>query len=40
MRDLFGSGLSGLGEQKIDIIGDHEENSVVREALKNGMELI
>lgn len=29
-----------LGEQKIDIIGDHEENSVVREALKNGMELI
>lgn len=29
-----------LGEQKIDIIGDYEENSVVREALKNGMELI
>lgn len=29
-----------LGEQKIDLIGDHEENSVVREALKNGMQLI
>lgn len=29
-----------LGEQKIDIIGDHEENSVVREALENGLQLI
>lgn len=29
-----------LGEQKIDVIGDHEENSVVREALENGLQLI
>lgn len=29
-----------LGEQKIDVIGDHEENSVVSEALENGLQLI
>lgn len=29
-----------LGEQKIDVIGDHEENLVVREALEKGLQLI
>lgn len=29
-----------LGDQKIDIIGDHEDNLVVREALENGLQLI
>lgn len=29
-----------LGDQKIDIIGDHEDSPVVYEALKNGMQLV
>ena len=29
-----------LGDQKIDIIGDHEDSSVAREAQKNGMQLV
>ncbi|WP_302560968.1 nucleotidyltransferase domain-containing protein [Phocaeicola sartorii] len=28
-----------LGDQKIDIIGDHEDSPVVQEALKNGIQL-
>lgn len=28
-----------IGDQKIDIIGDYEDNQVVREALKNGILL-
>ena len=28
-----------LGDQKIDIIGDHEESFVAQEALKNGIQL-
>ena len=29
-----------LGDQKIDVIGDHEDSPVVQEALKNGIQLI
>ena len=29
-----------LGDQKIDVIGDHEDSLVVQEALKNGIQLI
>lgn len=29
-----------LGDQKIDVIGDHEDSSVVYEALKKGMQLV
>lgn len=29
-----------LGDQKIDVIGDHEDSSVVYEALKKGMRLV
>lgn len=29
-----------LGDQKIDVIGDHEDSSVVREALEKGMQLV
>lgn len=29
-----------LGEQKIDVIGDYEENLVVREALEKGLRLV
>ena len=29
-----------LGDQKIDVIGDHEDSPVVPEALKNGIQLI
>ena len=29
-----------LGDQKIDIIGDHEESIVVQEALKKGVLLV
>ena len=29
-----------LGEQKIDIIGDHENSIVAQEALKNGILLV
>lgn len=28
-----------LGEQKIDVIGDHEDNLIVRNALENGILL-
>ena len=28
-----------LGDQKIDVIGDHEDSPVVQEALKNGIQL-
>ena len=38
---LFGSRLKlHLGDQKIDVIGDHEDSPVVQEALKNGIQLI
>lgn len=29
-----------IGEQKIDVIGDHEDNPVVREALQKGILLV
>ena len=29
-----------LGEQKIDVIGDYEDNLVVREALEKGLLLV
>lgn len=29
-----------LGDQKIDVIGDHEDSPVVYEALKKGMQLV
>lgn len=29
-----------LGDQKIDVIGDHEDSPVVREALKKGVQLV
>lgn len=29
-----------LGDQKIDVIGDHEDSLVVHEALEKGMQLI
>ncbi len=29
-----------LSDQKIDVIGDHEDSSVVREALEKGMQLV
>lgn len=29
-----------IGDQKIDIIGDYEDNQVVQEALKNGILLV
>lgn len=29
-----------LGDQKIDVIGDHKDSSVVYEALKKGMRLV
>lgn len=29
-----------LGDQKIDVIGDHEDSPVVYEALKKGMRLV
>ena len=29
-----------MGDQKIDVIGDHEDSPVVQEALKNGIQLI
>ncbi len=29
-----------LGDQKIDVIGDHEESQIVKEALTKGIQLI
>lgn len=29
-----------LGDQKIDVIGDHEDSVVAYEALKNGIQLV
>ncbi len=29
-----------LGEQKIDVVGDHEESFIVNEALSKGLQLV